>query len=109
MDESVSKEPYTLTGSLIDLFDPQLPILSKKTVLPGEQAFLFNIGRIKNQKKPKVLASASRIYNEQSEKRAYSFTAKSPLNTTNSMRILLPSRPKKNYDDRPFGKSTRQN
>lgn len=94
MDESVSDAPYTLTGSLIDLFDPQLPILSKKTVLPGEQAFVFNIGRVKNQMKPQVLASASRIYNERSKKRRYSFTAKSPLNTTNSMRVLLPSQPK---------------
>tara|TARA_R110002049_G_scaffold28018_5_gene96663 strand:+ start:8583 stop:10736 length:2154 start_codon:yes stop_codon:yes gene_type:complete len=94
LDESVSTEPYTVSGSLIDLFDPQLPVLTKKTVRPGEQAFLFNIGRVENPQKPQVLASACRVYNEQSDDKVYSFTAKSPVNTTNSMRILLPSKPK---------------
>tara|TARA_R110002049_G_scaffold28018_5_gene96664 strand:+ start:10939 stop:13161 length:2223 start_codon:yes stop_codon:yes gene_type:complete len=95
MDESVNDVPYEIGGLLIDLFDPRLPVLTRKKVLPGEQAFLFNIGRVGNSKKPQVLASACRVYNEQYDEKVYSFTSKSPLNTTNSMRILLPSKPEK--------------
>ncbi|MFT4019123.1 MAG: hypothetical protein QM668_19320, partial [Agriterribacter sp.] len=94
MDEAVSNEPYTVTGPVIDLFDPKLPVLAKKVVAPGTQAFLYNINRIENKKTPKVLASASRIYNESVNGRSYSFTAKSPVNTINSMRIYLPFAPK---------------
>ena len=93
MDESVSSEPYVINGPVIDLFDPQLPVLDKKTVQPGTQAFLYNIGRIPNKATPQVLASACRVYEETVEGRSYSFVAKSPLNTVNSMRIFLPAEP----------------
>jgi len=93
MDESVSKEPYILKGRLIDLFDPQLPVVHEKVVNPGEQAYMLNIDRVKNLKKPQVLAAASRVYNEKVTKTSYSFITKSPLNTSNVMRILLPSKP----------------
>jgi len=95
MDEGVSAEPYTIKGKLIDLFDPTLPVLSQKTVQPGEQAYLYNIERADNPKKPQVLAAASRVYDEKISKNSYSFIAKSPANTNNVMRILLPAEPKK--------------
>ena len=95
MDESVSEKPYIEKGILIDLFDPKLPVLSEKVVLPGEQAYLYNVSRAPQQKKPQVLAGAARVYNEVAGKNKYSFTAKSPMNTTNAMRVLLPAEPKK--------------
>jgi hypothetical protein len=94
MDEGVSMEPYVINGPIIDLFDPKLPALARKTVEPGTQGFLFNIGRVENKKTPQVLASASRIYNEERNGRKYSFTSKSPAKTRNSMRVLLPAAPK---------------
>jgi len=93
MDESVSSEPYVIAGPVIDLFDPQLPVLVRKTVQPGTQAFLYNIGRVADKARPQVLASACRIYDEAVRGRSYSFVAKSPLNTRNSMRVLLPAAP----------------
>ena len=95
MDESVSAEPYILKGKLIDLFDPKLPVLDEKLVNPGEQAYLYNIGKVSNPKTPQVLAAASRVYDENIVKRGYSFVTKSPLNTSNVMRVLLPAAPKK--------------
>ncbi len=94
LDEGVSNEPYTVKGKLIDLFDPELPVLTEKKVLPGEQAYLFNIERTENATKPQVLAAASRVYDEKSEKRNYSFVTKGPMNTTNVMRMLMPSEPR---------------
>jgi hypothetical protein len=94
MDEHTDTKPFVRSGQLIDLFDPELQVLTQKQVQPGEQAFLFNIGRVANPKTPQVLASASRNYAEQVGKKSYSFVAKSPLNTTNAMRVLLPEEPK---------------
>ncbi|MBE7171597.1 MAG: hypothetical protein INR73_13485 [Williamsia sp.] len=94
MDESINSDPYTIDGPVIDLFDPQLPALAKKTIEPGQQALLYNISRVANKKQPQVVASASRVYDEVATANSYSFVSKSPVNTTNSMRVLLPAEPK---------------
>ncbi|SDX09827.1 hypothetical protein SAMN05444410_10931 [Hydrobacter penzbergensis] len=94
MEESISNEPFVVKGPVIDLFDPQLPLLDKKTVQPGQQAFLYNLTRVADKKHPSVLASASRIYDELVKNNSYSFISKSPAKTTNSMRVLLPAAPK---------------
>ncbi|MGZ3839191.1 MAG: hypothetical protein ACXVBI_11520 [Flavisolibacter sp.] len=93
MDECINKDPYKKTGPVIDLFDPKLQVLDQKTVFPGQQALLFDLARIRNKNKPQVLAAASRVYDELIGSKVYSFLSKSPLNTNNSMRILLPGRP----------------
>ena len=94
MDESISSEPYVVNGPVIDLFDPQLPVLEKKSVPPGGQALLYNLKRVTNKKQPQVLASASRIYEEVATGNSYRFISKSPANTTNAIRVLLPAAPK---------------
>ncbi len=93
MDESTGTEPFSLKGCLIDLFDPKLPVVSEKLVMPGEQAYLYDVRRVPDPKRPQVLAGAARVYNEITGKKKYSFTAKSPKNTTNAMRVLLPVAP----------------
>ena len=96
LDEGmISNEPYVVKGRLIDLFDPELPVLSEKVVKPGEQAYLVNIDRVEDQSKPQVLCGAARVYDEKVNKNVYSFVAKSPINTTNVMRVLLPQKPEK--------------
>jgi len=94
MDENTDSKPYTVKGPVIDLFDPQLPILAEKVINPGGQALLYNVGRVINKNIPQVLASASRIYDEKVAAGSYSFIAKSPVKTLNSTRVLLPARPK---------------
>ncbi|MCQ6957497.1 hypothetical protein [Mucilaginibacter aquariorum] len=94
MDENADSKPYTIKGPVIDLFDPQLPVLAKKTINPGEQALLYNVNRVANKAKPQVLAGAARVYNEKVQGASYSFVAKSPIKTLNSMRVLLPAKPK---------------
>ena len=93
-ENAVSSEPLQLKGSYIDLFDPKLPCLKQKTVNPGEQAFLFDINAVSQKNRPQVLAAASRQSDEVIGKRTYSFIAKSPAETDNVMRILLPREPK---------------
>ncbi|MEP6611780.1 MAG: hypothetical protein ABJA76_07850, partial [Mucilaginibacter sp.] len=43
MDENSDSKPYVVKGPVIDLFDPQLPVLAEKTVNPGEQALLYAV------------------------------------------------------------------
>jgi len=93
MDESTSSDPYVINGPVIDLFEPELPVLASKSITPGHQALLYNLSRVVNNKQPQVLASASRIYEEKVTSNSYSFVSKSPVNTTNSVRILLPAAP----------------
>ncbi|MDR0667962.1 MAG: hypothetical protein LBF90_05020 [Prevotellaceae bacterium] len=92
LDESVSDEPLTLHGLYIDLFNPELPVLQTKIVAPGEQAYLYNIHAV-DTTKPAVLCGASRIYDITETDQSYAFTAKSPVNTTNVLRVYLPAPP----------------
>ena len=102
-ENAVSSEPLQLNGSYIDLFDPKLPCLKQKTVNPGEQAFLFDIRAVSQKNRPQVLAAASRQSDESIGKKSYSFIAKSPAETDNVMRILLPKKPKEiNVSCSPF-------
>ncbi|OOQ56971.1 hypothetical protein [Mucilaginibacter pedocola] len=94
IDENTDSQPYTIKGPVIDLFDPQLPVLDEKKIAPGTQAFLVNLARIADKTKPQVLAAAARIYDEKIGSNSYEFTAKSPINTINSMRVLVPATPK---------------
>ncbi len=92
MGESTGSEPYTVRGTLIDLFDPQLPVYGSKDVMPGEQGYFLDVDRVPGEK-PQVLASASREYDELVTRDRYSYVAKSPVNTINVSRVLLPSAP----------------
>lgn len=94
LEESVSEAPFVVEGCLIDLFDPALPVVSAKQVCPGEQAFLLDINRLENKKQPRVLASASRKEQEKRGKDFYAYVAKSPSETSNISRVLLPSCPR---------------
>ncbi|MFZ4262708.1 hypothetical protein ACFRAE_11740 [Sphingobacterium sp. HJSM2_6] len=94
LDESLNQDAYTLKGTLIDLFDPKLPIYHARQILPGTQGYFLNIDLVQDKKKPQVLAASSRAYEEKINSKGYSFVAKSPIETNNVSRVLLPSRPK---------------
>jgi len=94
LNENADTKPYVVKGPVIDLFDPQLPVLAEKTVNPGEQSLLYAVNRVANKSKPQVLAAAARVYNEKVQAGSYSFVTKSPAKTVNSMRVLLPAQPK---------------
>ena len=92
-ENAVSDKPLVLKGQFIDLFTNTLPVVTRKIVLPGEQAFLYDLSRIKDKNRPQLIAAASRQYDEHITANSYSFVSKSPKNTTNVMRILLPKAP----------------
>ena len=93
LDESVSADSLIINGPVIDLFDPKLPVLESKVIYPGEQSLLVNLNRIPEKDSPQVLASAARVSLEKHNENSYSFVCKSPVETNNAMRILLPEKP----------------
>lgn len=94
VDEGISDEPLTVKGTLIDLFDPKLPVYNECTVGTDRQALLLNVDRVADKKSPQVLASASRESNEVRTGNSYAYVAKSPIDTDNVSRVLLPKQPK---------------
>lgn len=93
MDESVNTDPYEIKGTLIDLFDPELPVYAARSIEAGEQGYFLNVDRVVDKTQPQVLASASRIEEENITDASFTYLAKSPIETTNISRILLPVRP----------------
>lgn len=98
MEESVGTEPCTVEGTLIDLFDPQLPVRASVSVAPGEQALLIDAARVTGGR-PQVLAAAYRAENEKRTRNTYSYAAKAPIGTTGVSRVRLPQRPARLFVD----------
>lgn len=94
LDESVGDAPYTLRGTLIDLYDPELPVCTERTIRPGEQGLFVNVDRVAQKQRPQVLAAAGRAYDEKIAGRNYTFVVKSPVETTCVARVLLPKQPR---------------
>ena len=92
IDESVSDEAYKMEGRLIDLYDPDLPVLTSKEIRPGEQGYFYNLD--KAPKAPSILASAGRVYDSERKGKSFSWIAKGPAETVNKTRVLLPRMPK---------------
>lgn len=92
VDESVNNSSFVATGNFVDLFDPEIPVIKEKVVNPGTQALLYDLDKIADKNTPEVLATAARISDEVISSTRYSFIAKSPINTTNAMRIYIPEK-----------------
>lgn len=93
MDESALEDPLLLKGSYIDIFNPDLPVVKKKLVNPGEIALLYDLGKL-NRIKPKVLLSASRISDEDIQEDIFTFLSRGPEGVRAKTRVFLPSKPK---------------
>lgn len=93
VDESVDNDPVTVTGPVIDLYDPELSVYNTYRVHPGHHAMLVHPGRIIERDKPQVLASASREYDEVSLPGGFGYVAKGPVETQAVARVYLPVRP----------------
>ena len=91
MDESTSDEPLVLEGKLIDLFDPELPVQTRRIINPGEQGYFYDIE--KAPLAPAILACAGRAYETVKKGRSYSWLTKGPAETECATRILLPRKP----------------
>ncbi len=81
--------PYVLHGRYIDLFDPDLKVLTDVAVAPGARLFLREATGPGSQ----VLAAACRVRDEKVSGKTLSFRADGVGNTTGVVRIAAASAP----------------
>jgi len=94
MDETPDERPLKIEGPLIELFDPEQPVVSSKVVLPGEQSLVYDLRWAARQGiKAKVLTASSRIRLERSDKQQFSFAAHGPENYPATAVVMLPAEP----------------
>ncbi|MCL4215681.1 MAG: hypothetical protein KJ052_01530 [Candidatus Hydrogenedentes bacterium] len=93
-EESTSEEPLELHGSLVDLFNPQLPVLDRVTLAPGERGLYCDLAWYDAQEiDAKVIGAGARVRQEKLEQNAFSFVLRGPAGTTANVRVRLPAKP----------------
>jgi len=92
-DESVSEDSYVLTGRLVDLFDPALPVRDEVAVPPGDEALVYDLAWEGHEPDRYVAAAAGRIRRAARTEEGFHFTARGPTGTRGAVRIVLPERP----------------
>lgn len=65
LDESVEGDPWGVDGRFVNLFDPELKLLTSVDFTPGSRYFLLNLDKAQKPGKPSVLAAACRVLDEE--------------------------------------------
>jgi hypothetical protein len=95
LDEGLSDAPPpTITGRLIPLFDPALPVLKSFAVTPGSRAMLVDVDATLNGAPAGVIAAACRVTAERVTDDAISFQADGIDASNAVICVKLPAGPK---------------
>ena len=93
LDESVEGAPaQTVNGHFIDLFDANLPLVTRVELQPRRRAYLFNLDATPSA--PQVVAAACRVQNEKATPNSLSFLSSGVADTNAVVRALVPQVPK---------------
>jgi hypothetical protein len=93
LDESVPNgPPYMLRGTYLNLFDPELTILTDVTVAPRSRMLLLDLNRVKAAG-TKVVAAAFRVRDEKSDGKTLQFQADGIGDTNGIAQIAVPAAP----------------
>ncbi len=87
-DANDAAQPVSVTGDLINLFDPALPESRVVTIKPGTRALLLDVDFFKSST-PRVLAASARVTQEHAAATSFTFTAEGIDQTQAVARILL--------------------
>lgn len=88
LDEKDAQKPLELQGPYIDLFEPELPVRGRIALKPGEECLLYDLGYAHEEPGASaILASSSRIRDEQKGDRRLRFVAEAPADIIVSTRI----------------------
>ncbi|MBP8911129.1 MAG: hypothetical protein KBI32_06475 [Phycisphaerae bacterium] len=90
--ESVSEEPLELKGQFVDIYDPNLPVVSDVTLQPGQQTWLLDLDRL-DANKAEPIASAARFETWKQTDNGVEFTLSAPTGIRIVSRIRVPKRP----------------
>lgn len=90
LDESPAENVKTLTGTFLNLFDPELKIQKEIEVKPGSRSFLLNLDRLETER-PMVIAAACKTLPKDTQN---SWTVEGVGNTPAIVLISCPEKPK---------------
>lgn len=90
-DEGDATGPYVAEGCFIDLYNPELPVLTRIELQPGEQGLYYDVA--KAGRGPRILAAAGRATDFRWKRHCFSYLCQGPEETVNVTRILLPDMP----------------
>lgn len=93
LDETEGLPVKSLKGTFIDIFSPTLDVLKSVNLEPGKRVLLKDLSKV--EKKPSVLASASKVLEVTATGSSIKFHSEGPKDTTCATRVLLPSKPVK--------------
>lgn len=115
LDESVSEQPLVLGGIYVDLLDPGLAVRRQVVLLPGQQAFLYDVSRIiapgsgtepeagdehprvttgSPATRPQLIAASSSVeFAGRTERGGFRFTARGPERVPAVARFLCERKP----------------
>ncbi len=89
LEEALEEAPLTIRGSFVDLLENGFPTLEEKTLLPGENALLFDLDRIQEQS-IRVIGTSARIFSLEEEGTGYAIRCKAAARIRVHMRLKLP-------------------
>jgi len=89
MEECESQEPLVLDGCMVDLLDPAFPVVKSKVLRPGENALLFNLNAIQNEKF-RIIATVARVQELQETADGIQIHCKAAADVNIRMRLKLP-------------------
>ncbi len=94
MEEGMGEKPVTIRGCFVDLLENGFPILREKTLLPGDNALLFDLDKIQDVPL-RIIGTSARIFSLGAEGEGYRLSCKAAAGIRVHMRLKLP-RPVKN-------------
>lgn len=96
--DSDSPEARLLRGRYINLFDPNLPLLKKIALAPGQRFFLLDAAA-NSSRQPRILAASCRVTQEAASRKELQFRASGIGETQAVVCVELPRRPKRVFVD----------
>ncbi len=88
-----STHPVSVTGDLIDLFDPDLRESDRIAITPGTRSLLLDVNYFRSSV-PRILAASAKITNEHASRDSLTFQAEGIDQTQAVIRILSPKAPR---------------
>ncbi len=96
LDESIpAAAPYVIHGRFVNLFDPNLAVLTRAELAPNSRMLLVDLDRMKRDEAPHVIAASCRLSNERSAAGRLTFDMEGIADTNAVIRITASRRPAK--------------
>ena len=88
MEEGRGSQALTVSGTFVDLFENDFPIIKEKTLMPGENTLLFDLEAVQVET-VRIIGTSARIFSLEEVEEGYTLTCKAAADITVHMRLKL--------------------